>query len=42
MMLVLSSSPSRPAARTRKGWGRLLAYAMGALFAEFVKGAIGR
>ncbi len=42
MLLVLSSSPNRPAARTRKGWGRLLAYALGALFAEFIKGALGK
>ncbi|MHA7964952.1 hypothetical protein ACX93W_12485 [Paenibacillus sp. CAU 1782] len=42
MMLAIGSSPKRYYGQTRKGWGRLLAYALGALFSEFVKGALGR
>lgn len=42
MMLVLASSPNRPAGRSRKPRSRFIAYLLGALFAEFVKGAFGR
>lgn len=48
MMLVLASSPKSAVqanaqkGRSRKQRSRFVAYVLGALFAEFVKGALGR
>ncbi|MFF2890773.1 hypothetical protein [Paenibacillus sp. NPDC057967] len=42
MILVLASSHNQRTSRSRKSWGRFVAYALGALFAEFIRGAFGR